>query len=644
MNARRRPRSPAPGLRLRSLRTRLVVGVLGLVLLMAAAMGACSTLTLRHTLMNRLDEQLTAASHRSEMRRHGMGHDESALDEEKTGRNGCGNQSGDPGAGGDGAAPAPSPSPSSSPQPGACEAPDPGRAPDGAKPIPAGLDAVGQSAGTLTLIASGARDGARDTQDAQDAASASSTVTAGYIDDDGHYQGLTRAECQALLSLEATGRPVTVDIGSLGSYRVLVTKDAETGDTVITGLSMKIDDALVRAQLLIEGAIAVAGTLIVALAGSVMVRSSLAPLKRVACTAERVASQPLARGEVSIDERVPEADLASSLEVGQVGSALNTLLGHVEGALAARQRSETQVRQFVADASHELRTPLASIRGYTELIAREGADAALPEEAVHALDRVHSESLRMTRLVEDLLLLARLDAGRELRRDEVDLVGILLDAVSDAHAAGPDHVWDLSLAVLDPPAGLSEDELEDFEPEPPLVRGDEARLRQVMVNLLANARVHTPAGSRVSVTLTRRQVGDGTDDAGSGPQDAPTGSGAPGAGSDEPADRTKAHGAGASEPGAARGAEELVITIADDGPGIDPEVRDRMFERFARGDASRERRTGSTGLGMSIALAIVQSHGGTLTVDSRQAPEGSPTGTPHGTTFTVTLPAADDVE
>ena len=633
MNAPRRPRSPAPGLRLRSLRTRLVVGVLGLVLLMAAAMGACSTLTLRHTLMNRLDEQLTAASHRSEMRRHGMGHDESALDEEKTGRNGCGNQSGDPGAGGDGAAPTPSPSPSS-PQPGACETPDPGRAPDGAKPIPAGLDAVGQSAGTLTLIASGARDGAQDaqdTQDAQDAASASSTVTAGYIDDDGHYQGLTRAECQALLSLEATGRPVTVDIGSLGSYRVLVTKDAETGDTVITGLSMKIDDALVRAQLLIEGAIAVAGTLIVALAGSVMVRSSLAPLKRVACTAERVASQPLARGEVSIDERVPEADLASSLEVGQVGSALNTLLGHVEGALAARQRSETQVRQFVADASHELRTPLASIRGYTELIAREGADAALPEEAVHALDRVHSESLRMTRLVEDLLLLARLDAGRELRRDEVDLVGILLDAVSDAHAAGPDHVWDLSLAVLDPPAGLSEDELEDFEPEPPLVQGDEARLRQVMVNLLANARVHTPAGSRVSVTLTRRPAGEGP----------PPGPDAPEAGADEPAGRAQPRRAGASEPGAARGPEELVITIADDGPGIAPEMRDRMFERFARGDASRERRTGSTGLGMSIALAIIQSHGGTLTVDSRQAPEGSPEGTPHGTTFTVTLPAAD---
>ena len=584
-----------PAVRRRSLRARLVAGVLGLVLITSALVGAFSTLALRHTLMERLDEKLVAASDRAAARRH-----EAAG--KSTGDDGCRADRPDDSGGAD--------------------------KPD--RPVPAGLDAPGQSTGTLTIISSGA--------------AGSPAVAAGYIDSGGLYQSLSEAETRALLSLEPTGEPVTVTISSLGDYRVVASRDSKSGDLVVTGLSMAGDNALVRTQLLIEIMIALLGATAAALAGRAMVRSSLAPLERVAATAERVASQPLASGEVRIRERVADADLDSSQEVGQVGAALNTLLGHVEEALSARQRSETQVRQFVADASHELRTPLASIRGYTELIAREGADAALPEEAVHALDRVHSESLRMSRLVEDLLLLARLDAGRELHRDEVDLVGILLDTVSDAHAAGPDHVWDLSLAVLDPPADLSEDEREDFEPAPPLVLGDEARLRQVMVNLLANARVHTPAGSRVSVTLTRRQVGDGTDDAGSGPQDAPTGSGAPGAGSDEPADRTKAHGAGASEPGAARGAEELVITIADDGPGIDPEVRDRMFERFARGDASRERRTGSTGLGMSIALAIVQSHGGTLTVDSRQAPEGSPAGTPHGTTFTVTLPAADDVE
>ena len=619
--------SSAP--RPRSLRTRLVVGVLGLVLVMAATMGAFSTITLHHTLMNRLDDQLTAASHRAEARRHGEEHDGSTLDQQAP----------------DSAVPSASPaepSATSSPAPSApathtCGDQDPAAVP-GAKPVPAGLDAAGQATGTLTLIASGASDtgSADDSGDGNGAdggdadrssgtAPASATVTAGYIDDDGRYQSLTPAECQVLLSLETTGEPVTVGIDSLGDYRVLASKDATTGDIVITGLSMKADNTLVRTQLLVEGAIVMIGTLIAALAGRTMVRSSLAPLERVASTAERVASQPLARGEVSIDERVPGEDLTSSREVGQVGSALNTLLGHVDDALTARQHSETQVRQFVADASHELRTPLASIRGYTELIAREGADAALPDEAVHALERVHSESLRMSRLVEDLLLLARLDAGRDLSRDEVDLVGILLDTVSDARAAGPDHEWELDLAALDAPADLGEDERDDFEPEPPLVLGDEARLRQVLVNLLANARVHTPAGSHVITTLSRRT--------------APVASDAPnGSGERERGGRDVSSGGAAAA--AAPPGEELVITISDDGPGIEAAVRGRLFERFARGDASRERRTGSTGLGMSIALAIVVSHGGTLTVDSVCAGEDPVHPQAHGTIFTVALPAA----
>ena len=619
--------SSAP--RPRSLRTRLVVGVLGLVLVMAATMGAFSTITLHHTLMNRLDDQLTAASHRAEARRHGEEHDGSTLDQQAP----------------DSAVPSASPaepSATSSPAPSApathtCGDQDPAAVP-GTKPVPAGLDAAGQATGTLTLIASGASDtgSADDSGDGNGAdggdadrssgtAPASATVTAGYIDDDGRYQSLTPAECQVLLSLETTGEPVTVGIDSLGDYRVLASKDATTGDIVITGLSMKADNTLVRTQLLVEGAIVVIGTLIAALAGRTMVRSSLTPLERVASTAERVASQPLARGEVSIDERVPGEDLTSSREVGQVGSALNTLLGHVDDALTARQHSETQVRQFVADASHELRTPLASIRGYTELIAREGADAALPDEAVHALERVHSESLRMSRLVEDLLLLARLDAGRDLSRDEVDLVGILLDTVSDARAAGPDHEWELDLAALDAPADLGEDERDDFEPEPPLVLGDEARLRQVLVNLLANARVHTPAGSHVITTLSRRT--------------APVASDAPnGSGERERGSRDVSSGGAAAA--AAPPEEELVITIADDGPGIEAAVRGRLFERFARGDASRERRTGSTGLGMSIALAIVVSHGGTLTVDSVCAGEDPVHPQAHGTIFTVALPAA----
>ena len=533
----------------RSLRTRLVVGVLGLVLVMAAVMSAFSTVSLRHTLMARTDSQLMAAAQRAADKRHDLTQEARKASEEAA-------QEGadKPGDQPDGAG-------------GADDGP-------GKEGVPPGLDAAGQSTGTLTLIAPQTSSSGSEASEA-----------AAYIDKNGHYAAISKEDCRLLLSQATEDHPVTVHLHHLGSYRVVATRDETSGSTVITGLSLEGDKALIRTQLLIELAVALVGALVVALAGRTMVRSSLAPLERVARTAQRVASQPLERGEVSIEDRVEKADLDSSAEVGQVGGALNTLLGHVESALAARQRSETQVRQFVADASHELRTPLASIRGYTELIRREGADADLPEEATYALERVHSESVRMTALVEDLLLLARLDAGRELRREEVDLVGLLVDTVADARAAGPDHDWQLDLAVLEPPADATPEEAEDFLPEPPLVIGDEARLRQVVVNLLANARVHTPAGSHVTTTLARE-------------------------------------------------GDTLIVRIHDDGPGIAPDVRDRLFERFARGDSSRERRTGSTGLGMSIALAIVQSHGGSIDVDSSTAPED------HGTTFSVRLPAA----
>ena len=533
----------------RSLRTRLVVGVLGLVLVMAAVMSAFSTVSLRHTLMARTDSQLMAAAQRAADKRHDLTQEAKKASDEaaQEGADKPGDQPG--GAGGTDGGP-------------------------GKEGVPPGLDAAGQSTGTLTLITT------------QTSSSDSETSeTAAYIDKNGHYASISKEDCRLLLSQATEDHPVTVDLHHLGSYRVVATRDEASGSTVITGLSLEGDKGLIRTQLLIELTVALLGALVVALAGRTMVRSSLAPLERVARTAQRVASQPLERGEVSIEDRVEKADLDSSAEVGQVGGALNTLLGHVESALAARQRSETQVRQFVADASHELRTPLASIRGYTELIRREGADADLPEEATYALERVHSESVRMTALVEDLLLLARLDAGRELRREEVDLVGLLVDTVADARAAGPDHDWQLDLAVLEPPADATPEEAEDFLPEPPLVIGDEARLRQVVVNLLANARVHTPAGSHVTTTLARE-------------------------------------------------GDTLIVRIHDDGPGIAPDARDRLFERFARGDSSRERRTGSTGLGMSIALAIVQSHGGSIDVDSSTAPED------HGTTFSVRLPAA----
>ena len=544
----------------RSLRTRLVVGVLGLVLVMAAVMSAFSTVSLRHTLMVRTDSQLMAAAQRAADKRHDLtqeakkASDQAAQEDRSNPDNQAGGAQPDGADKADGA--------------GGADG-DPGK-----QGVPPGLDAAGQSTGTLTLIAP-----------ATQASSGSGSEAAAYIDKDGHYASISTEDCRLLLSEATNDHPVTVHLHHLGSYRVVATRDEVSGNTVITGVSLEGDKALIRTQLLIELAVALLGALVVALAGRAMVRSSLAPLERVARTAHRVASQPLERGEVSIKDRVEESDLTSSAEVGHVGGALNTLLGHVESALSARQRSETQVRRFVADASHELRTPLASIRGYTELIRREGADADLPEEATYALERVHSESVRMAALVEDLLLLARLDAGRELRREEVDLVGLLVDTVADARAAGPEHDWRLDLAVLEPPADAAPEEAEDFLPEPPLVIGDEARLRQVVVNLLANARVHTSAGSHVTTTLERE-------------------------------------------------GNALVVRIQDDGPGIAPEVRNRLFERFARGDSSRERRTGSTGLGMSIALAIVQSHGGSIAVDSSIAPED------HGTTFTVRLPAA----
>ena len=284
-------------------------------------------------------------------------------------------------------------------------------------------------------------------------------------------------------------------------------------------------------------------------------------------TATRVSELPLDRGEVALAVRVPPSDADPRTEVGQVGAAINRMLGHVASALSARQASEHKVRQFVADASHELRTPLASIRGYSELTRR--GNHELPEDVVHAMGRVESEATRMTSLVEDLLLLARLDEGRDLDRKPVDLSRLLIDAVSDAHAAGPDHEWSL-----------------DLPDEPVQVEGDAARLHQVVANLLANARVHTPPSTAVRVAL---------------------------------ADDNEGH---------------AVVTVSDDGPGIPAELQPLLFERFARGDSSRSRAAGSTGLGLAIVQAVVTGHGGTVSVES----------VPGKTSFRVELPASGQVK
>ncbi|HCB02804.1 MAG TPA: HAMP domain-containing sensor histidine kinase [Nocardioides sp.] len=268
-----------------------------------------------------------------------------------------------------------------------------------------------------------------------------------------------------------------VDLPGFGTYRVIMRTSGDQSQVV--GLPTDRNDEAVTTLIGWEALLIVLGALVAAGGGLLLVRRQLRPLTEVAATAHRVADLPLAEGEIDLTERVPEHLTDERTEVGQVGAALNTLLEHVETSLEARHRSEQQVRQFVADASHELRTPLATIAGYTEL-ARRRPDDGIVETA---LGKVEEETVRMTSLVEDLLLLARLDAGRPLEREPVDLTRLLLEAVSDARVLAPDHQWRLQL------------------PEAPLeVVGDEQRLHQVVTNLLTNARKHTPPGTTVTVT------------------------------------------------------------------------------------------------------------------------------------------------
>jgi two-component system OmpR family sensor kinase len=296
---------------------------------------------------------------------------------------------------------------------------------------------------------------------------------------------LTPAQ-QAVVDAVPLGRPVTEHLDGLGDYRLVATT-ASGGDTVVTGVPLGPVYQIRNQVILIEIIVGLVALLVAGLAGQLIVRRTLRPLDRVAATAGRVTALPLDRGEVALSVRVPAKDTDPRTEVGQVGAALNRMLGHVAAALSARQASEMRVRHFVADASHELRTPLAAIRGYAEL-TRRGRDE-VPPDVAHALRRVESEAARMTVLVEDLLLLARLDSGRPLETEPVDLSRLVIDAVSDAHVAGPDHRWQL-----------------DLPEESVAVAGDAARLHQVVANLLANGGTHTPPGTTVTTSLA---VNDG---------------------------------------------------------------------------------------------------------------------------------------
>ncbi len=285
-----------------------------------------------------------------------------------------------------------------------------------------------------------------------------------------------------------------------GTFLITSILDPDCDSSVYyTGLPLSALHDQLRDIAIAEVSVFAVVVLLAGVLGTLWVRFSLRPLRRVAITASQVAELPLESGEVVMPAGVPDTDPVT--ETGQVGLAFNRMLGHVETALRRRAASESRLRRFAADASHELRTPLAAIRGYAELALRHPGES--PEPVTHALSRVLSESTRMSVLVDDLLLLARLDAGRPLSSAPVDMTRLAIDATSDAQVARPGHRWVL--------------ELPD---DPELVLGDEHRLRQVLGNLLSNAGRHTPDGTTVTVRVSGA-LPDG--EPGSGPSQPRTG-------------------------------------------------------------------------------------------------------------------------
>jgi len=348
------------------------------------------------------------------------------------------------------------------------------------------------------------------------------------------------------------------------SWRVIVLP--VTDDlAVLIGTDLGEDRDVVSRLVAIEVVVGLLVLAAMATAGYLLVRNSLRPLQEVEHTAQSIAAGDLSR-------RVPIGD--ERTEVGRLSHALNGMLGRIESSFRAQQVSEEQavasearMRRFVADASHELRTPLTSIRGFAEL-HRQGAVRG-PEDTGRIMQRIEAEATRMGMLVEDLLQLARLDQQRPLTLGPVDLAELAGDAVHDARAVQPDR----------PVALLLDESLTDA----PVVRGDEARLRQVVGNLVTNALTHTPGDARITVRLSEDAAAPGT----------------------------------------------VVLAVSDEGPGLAPADAERVFERFYRADASRTRAAGGTGLGLSIVASLVQAHGGA--VELVTAPG-------EGATFVVHLP------
>lgn len=338
--------------------------------------------------------------------------------------------------------------------------------------------------------------------------------------------------------------------GDVGQYRVLV--DNEQGDYLVVAIPYDDQQSTLDHLLLLEVGISGGVTAVLLMATWFLVRHALRPLQRMGETARGIRAGDMSR-------RVEPA--VDSSEVGRLGLALNTMLDQLEAAFAERAASEQRLRHFVSDASHELRTPLTSMRGYAELLRRNPDMSA--EDIVLAMRRIEDEANRMGILVDDLLLLARLDQGRPLERNPVDLEAMVRDAASDARVADPHRSITTRVSA------------------PLVVTGDDARLRQALGNLLRNALVHTPPATPVEVSLRR----DGDD---------------------------------------------AVLEVVDHGQGIPPGNAERIFERFYRADPGRSRDQGGSGLGLSIAAAIVAAHGGRISVH--------PTPGAGGATFRIELP------
>jgi len=360
--------------------------------------------------------------------------------------------------------------------------------------------------------------------------------------------------------------PIPVTVGSEDGSNVqwrAVSVRGSRGEFITVAIDLSDVQSTVRALTWSQVGIGLAVLLVLGVAGYWVVHRSLRPLVEVERTAAAIAAGQL-------DRRVPRRDPRT--EVGRLSRALNGMLSQIQRALAASEQSadharmsEERMRRFITDASHELRTPLTTIRGFAELY-RQGA----ARDIEMLMWRIESESRRMGVLVEDLLLLARLDAQRPLDQHRVDLLALATDAVHDAQSIAPNRR--IAMEVLDGPGT-------------PEVIGDEARLRQVLGNLVSNALQHTPENAGITV-----RVGTENDDA--------------------------------------------VLEVIDQGPGMSGEDAQRVFERFYRADSSRARESGGTGLGLSIVDSLVHAHGGSVSV--RTAPG-------QGCRFRVNLPRIADV-